>query len=57
MKQKPATTKELNRTVFSFSRALEYFDAEELQAQTGQPVYNFYSVVLKELVDNALDEC
>ncbi len=47
----------LERTTFETSRAAEYFDARELQAQTGQPVQNFATVALKELVDNALDAC
>lgn len=47
----------LARTMFETSRAVEYFNARELQAQTGQPVEHFASVALKELVDNALDAC
>lgn len=46
---------QLERTIFETSRAREYFDRAELQAQTGQPAYNFATVVLKELVDNGLD--
>jgi len=45
----------MERTIFETPRAAEYFDARELQAQTGQPRYEFATVVLKELVDNALD--
>lgn len=48
-------SQQLERTTFERSRAAEYFDARELQAQTGQPVENFASVALKELADNALD--
>ena len=48
---------ELKRTTFETSRAAEYFDARELQAQTGQPSSNFAAVALKELPDNALDAC
>ena len=44
-----------NRETFSISRAAEYFDARELQAQTGQSIDSFAAVVLKELLDNALD--
>ncbi len=47
----------LDRTIFETSRATEYFDARELQAQTGQPVEMFATVALKELLDNALDAC
>ncbi len=46
-----------DRTHFSVSRAAEYFDVRELQAQTGQPVSAFGEVVLKELLDNSLDAC
>src|SRR5690242_18309423 len=45
------------RTMFEISRAAEYFDAKELQAQTGQTADQFASVVVKELVDNGLDAC
>ncbi len=47
----------LERTTFETSRAAEYFDVDELQTQTGQPLSNFAAVALKELVDNALDAC
>ncbi len=47
----------LVRTTFETSRAAEYFDARELQAQTGQPIQNFATVALKELADNTLDAC
>lgn len=48
---------ELKREHFEISRSDEYFNAKELQAQTGQPSYKFGEVVLKELIDNALDAC
>jgi hypothetical protein len=48
---------ELKRTAFETSRAAEYFDARELSTQTGRPPASFAAVVLKELVDNALDAC
>ena len=47
----------LARSHFHISRAAEYFDAGELAAQTGQPAHKFGEVVLKELIDNALDAC
>ncbi len=50
-------TATLNRTTFEISRAEEYFDAKELQAQTGQQSDRFAVVALKELIDNALDAC
>jgi DNA topoisomerase VI subunit B len=49
---KPAA---LERTTFSFSRAREYFDPKELQAMTGQPLARFPDVLIKELIDNAID--
>ena len=45
----------LDRQVFSLSRAAEYFSIRELQTLTGQPRNEFGAVILKELVDNALD--
>jgi hypothetical protein len=48
---------ELERTTFETSRTGEYFYDHELAKQTGQPRHNFATVVLKELVDNALDAC
>ena len=47
----------LKRDIFHIARSAEYFDKNELQAQTGQPVEAFGEVVLKELIDNALDAC
>jgi DNA topoisomerase VI subunit B len=51
------TAATLQREMFLVSRASEYFDARELQAQTGQPRHRFAAVAVKELVDNALDAC
>jgi DNA topoisomerase VI subunit B len=48
-------SQQLQRTTFEMSRASEYFDTRELQTMTGQPVEGFAAVVLKELIDNALD--
>lgn len=50
-------TATLERRMYETSRAAEYFDRGELQAQTGQPVHNFCAVIFKELIDNALDAC
>ncbi|HWS93777.1 MAG TPA: hypothetical protein VN255_15270 [Mycobacterium sp.] len=49
--QKPA----VKRTVFATPRAAEFLELRALQAQTGQPVDAFGDVVVKELLDNALD--
>jgi DNA topoisomerase VI subunit B len=46
----------LPRTTFATSRLLEFSSRKELVAQT-HPVEDWPLVVLKELVDNALDNC
>lgn len=50
-----ATTIPVQRTVFATPRAAEFLELRALQAQTGQPVDAFGDVVVKELIDNALD--
>lgn len=45
----------LERHHFQFSRDSEYFIRAELEKQTGQPADAFFDVLVKELVDNALD--
>ncbi|MFI9270217.1 ATP-binding protein [Kitasatospora sp. NPDC052896] len=45
----------VQRTVFSTSRSAEFLEAQALQSQTGQPRARFGDVVIKELLDNALD--
>ena len=45
----------LDRQTFEVSRQAEYLDPRELQTMTGQPRARFPDVVLKELLDNALD--
>jgi DNA topoisomerase VI subunit B len=47
----------LNRNTFSTSRLLDFCSEKELTAQTGHPPREWPLVVLKELVDNALDAC
>ena len=47
----------LNRQVFTISRLSEFCSQKELVSQTGHPVEQWPLVVLKELVDNALDAC
>ena len=44
------------RKTFSVSRLAEFATLDELTKQTGQPPENWVLVVVKELVDNALDE-
>jgi signal transduction histidine kinase len=44
------------RKVFRASRLTDFATIDELIKQTGQPVPNWPLVVVKELVDNALDD-
>jgi DNA topoisomerase VI subunit B len=45
----------VQRTVFATPRAAEFLELRALQSQTGQPAEAFGHVVVKELLDNALD--
>jgi hypothetical protein len=45
----------LQRTTYAMPRAAEYFSEQELRAMTGQQPSRFGAVVLKELLDNAID--
>ncbi len=45
----------LGRQVFSVSRAADFLETRALVSQTGQPESRFGDVVVKELLDNALD--
>ena len=45
----------VQRTVFATPRASEFLELRALQAQTGQSADEWGHVVVKELVDNALD--
>jgi DNA topoisomerase VI subunit B len=47
----------LQRTTFKTSRAAQYVEARALTAMTGQSESKFADVVVKELIDNALDAC
>ena len=47
----------LTRAVFRTSRLAEFTSAKELVNQTGHAVSDWPLVILKELVDNALDAC
>ncbi len=47
----------LERTTFRTSRLLEFCSQKELTAQTGHGPDDWPLVILKELVDNALDAC
>ena len=45
----------LDRTTFVTSRLMDFCSVKELQAQTGHAVAEWPLVIVKELVDNALD--
>jgi len=47
----------MKREQFETYRESEYFNIKELEAQTGQSYTKFANVILKELLDNALDAC
>ena len=48
---------DLNRTTFRTSRLLDFCSKKELIAQTGHKPEHWPFVIIKELVDNALDAC
>lgn len=47
----------LARTTFSTSREMDFFSAKELTTQTGHEISEWPLVIIKELIDNALDAC
>ena len=47
----------MTRVPFQVSRLMEFCSLRELQNQTGHNVWDWPLVVLKELLDNALDAC
>ena len=47
----------LERSTFRTSRLLDFASEKELTAQTGHPPAEWPLVIVKELVDNALDAC
>src|SRR5262249_6390337 len=51
------TKHKLTRAVFQVSRLMEFCTKRELVNQTGHSFYDWPLVVLKELMDNALDAC
>lgn len=48
---------QLQRNHFSESLHNDFFTVSGLQSSTGQTSRDFGNVVLKELIDNALDAC
>jgi DNA topoisomerase VI subunit B len=55
-KPKRAAADTLERKAFTISRLAEFVAESELVKQVGHPVADWPTVILKELVDNALDE-
>jgi hypothetical protein len=53
----PTARDSFQRTTFRTSREMDFFSNRELQTQTGHPVEEWPLVIVKELVDNALDAC
>ena len=49
--------KKLTRVPFTVSRLMEFCSRKELVNQTGHDVHEWSLVVVKELLDNALDHC
>jgi signal transduction histidine kinase len=47
----------LERSTFLTNRLLDFASEKELTAQTGHPPAEWPLVIVKELVDNALDAC
>jgi DNA topoisomerase VI subunit B len=47
----------LHRALFETKRQLEYFSDKELSMQLGAPPARWGVVLMKELIDNALDAC
>jgi hypothetical protein len=56
-KSKTKAEPKLTRVAFTVSRLMEFCTKRELQNQTGHSVDDWPLVVLKELMDNALDAC
>jgi DNA topoisomerase VI subunit B len=55
--RQPPKAPQLQRIAFQTSRELDFLSEKELVAQTGHQRREWPLVVLKELVDNALDAC
>jgi DNA topoisomerase VI subunit B len=47
----------IQKTAFDTPLSIDYFYADKLQKHVSRPIRDFPAVVLKELVDNALDAC
>jgi DNA topoisomerase VI subunit B len=54
---KAKSEQKLTRVAFRVSRLMEFWTKRELQNQTGHSIDDWPLVVLKELMDNALDAC
>src|SRR5262245_37538553 len=54
---KPKPEPRLDRITFKTSREMDFFSEKELVTQTGHDVDEWPLVIVKELLDNALDAC
>src|ERR1700722_5151694 len=52
-----ASPPRLERVNFKTSREMDFFSEKELVTQTGHAIEEWPLVIVKELVDNALDAC
>ena len=57
MMNKKNAPPQLKRTVLTTSRMMDFFSEKELTTQTGHAREDWPLVILKELVDNAMDAC
>src|SRR5215469_4329068 len=57
MVREPSPSKELHRVTFQTSREMDFFTERELVTQTGHGKDEWPLVIVKELMDNALDAC
>lgn len=55
--REPRRVPVLDRTTFETSREMDFFSSKELVTQTGHSIDEWPLVVVKELIDNALDAC
>lgn len=55
--KKQASPPRLERVTFKTSREMDFFSEKELVTQTGHEITDWPLVIVKELIDNALDAC
>ncbi len=55
--KRKASEPQFKRTTFRTRREMDFFSEQELVTQTGHPRNEWPFVIIKELIDNALDAC